>query len=426
MNYAEAIEYMYGLAPRGISLGLTRVNEALAQRGHPERACPAILVAGTNGKGSVSATLASVLQSAGYKVGLYTSPHLHRLVERFRIAGKAMAPREFARRVSALKPWLEDARTPKLTFFEACTVLAFEAFRDARCDIAVLEVGLGGRFDATNVVTPLVSVITRVAMDHADRLGPTLGHIAREKAGIIKPNVPVILGVREPVALRVMRARAARVRAPRFEIDRDFSAVRAGDGYRVNVRGKASSVPRFSLAGSYQADNLACALTTLSLLEERGFHISTQAVARGLRKVRWPGRLELLTGPPAVLLDAAHNPDACAALAAELERLRSAYGRVVLVFGVLGDKDHPEMLRLLRPQVDELVFTTPGSARALKASLLARRRRGHVVDDPWRAFVLARRLAGRRGLVVVAGSIFLMATVRAKLLELASDPPIAM
>jgi dihydrofolate synthase/folylpolyglutamate synthase len=214
VRYAEAIRYLYALAPQGMLLGLDRMRDALAQRGHPERAFESVLVAGTNGKGSVSAMVAAGLRSQGLRVGLYTSPHLHRLVERFLVDGRPVSQAEFARHVASLARWIEGKKAPPLTFFELCTLLAFEIFRARGCDVAVLEVGLGGRLDATNVVTPRLSVITHLAMDHADRLGPTLRDIAREKAGIIKKGVPVVTAARAPEALRVIGARAQRAPGP--------------------------------------------------------------------------------------------------------------------------------------------------------------------------------------------------------------------
>jgi dihydrofolate synthase/folylpolyglutamate synthase len=429
VRYSEAIGYLYGLSPRGVKVGLERMERALAQRGHPERRFRSIVVAGTNGKGSVSAMIASVLQQAGFKVGLYTSPHMHRLVERFRVNGRPLAERELAQRVGELVPWLERAGTPPLTFFEICTLLAFEAFRDHKVDFAVLEVGLGGRLDATNVVTPEVSVITRIALDHADRLGATLAAIAREKAGIARARVPLVTAASEPSALRVIRARARRVGAPLQVIGRDF-AVRAAqqraDAYDVRIGGRELLGLRVPLRGSYQADNLGCAVAALGCLQEAGVSIREQALRSGLRRVRWPGRLELIAGAPSVLLDAAHNPDACLALAEHLRGLRATYRRTVLLFGVLADKEHAEMLRILLPQVDAHLFATPPTPRALPARALASEWGGQAYDAPVRALARARRLAGRRGLVVAAGSIFLMAEVRARLLGLRSDPPIAM
>jgi dihydrofolate synthase/folylpolyglutamate synthase len=437
VKYPEATRYLYALAPRGVKLGLARMEEVLAQRGHPERTYPSIVVAGTNGKGSVSAMLASVLRASGLRVGLFTSPHLHRLVERFQIDGRPVSQREFARRVTELAPFLERTSTPPLTFFEVCTLLAFELFRDAGCEVAVLEVGLGGRLDSTNVVTPQVSVITRIAMDHADQLGSTLGQIAREKAGIIKPGVPVIVGVREPEALAVITRRARAAKAPLRRIDRDFSARREPAGFAVRLGERQLERLRLPLAGDYQRDNLACAVAALASLSERGFpgfrraprgaSLDLKALRRGLRRVRWPGRLELLPGSPAVLLDAAHNPDACEALVEHLRAIRPGYRKLVLLFGVLADKEYERMLELLLPAVEACVFATPGSARALPAERLGALFPGSVVvADPLRALARARKLAGARGLVVVAGSIFLMARVRASLLGKSSDPPIAL
>ncbi|MFT3923520.1 MAG: folylpolyglutamate synthase/dihydrofolate synthase family protein [Myxococcales bacterium] len=425
-DYTEATRYLYALAPRGVQLGLERMERALAQRGHPERAFRSLLVAGTNGKGSVAAMLAATLRASGLKVGLYTSPHLHRMVERFRVGGRPISERELARRVSALAPWLEHPDTPPLTFFEVCTLIAFELFRDQRCDVVVLEVGLGGRLDATNVVTPEVSVITCIAMDHADRLGSSIAKIAGEKAGIIKAKVPLVSAVRDPAALRVIRARARSKGAPLFQIGRDFEAQRGPRGYAVRVGDNELESVALPLAGDYQADNLACALAALDVLRRRGFALPEAALRRGLRAVRWPGRLELIAGAPSVLLDAAHNPDAARALADHLRSLRERYARVVLLFGVLADKDHQAMLELLLPQVDKVVFATPGTQRALPARELSARWGGLAVQDPLRALGRARRLAGKRGLVVAAGSIFLMSAVRAQLLNEPFDPPIAM
>jgi dihydrofolate synthase/folylpolyglutamate synthase len=426
MRYQQASRYLYALAPRGVLLGLDRMHEALAQRGHPERAYRTVLVAGTNGKGSVAAMLASVLRASGLKVGLYTSPHLHRLVERFQIDGRPVGEAELARRVTALAPWLEASSTPPLTFFEVCTLLAFEIFRDRRCDVVILEVGLGGRLDATNVVTPELSVITRIALDHADRLGPTLAHIAREKAGIVKRGVPVVSGVREPQALRVIKGRARRQGAPLWQIDHDFRAGASEGGRWVQVGPERHERLALPLRGAYQADNLACAVAALSVLRSRGFEISEAALRRGIKRVVWPGRLELLSGRPDVLLDAAHNPDACVALAQHLRELRAKYRRVVLLFGVMRDKAYEPMLDLLLPEVDEAVFATPDTPRALPAAELEKRVGGTAIDEPLRALRAARQRAGTRGLVVAAGSIFLMAAVRAKQLGLRNDPPIAM
>ncbi|HEX6240197.1 MAG TPA: folylpolyglutamate synthase/dihydrofolate synthase family protein [Polyangiales bacterium] len=426
MRYAVAIRYLYALEPRGMVLGLGPMRRALSLRGHPERAAAVIHVAGTNGKGSVSAMLASALRAAGLRVGLFTSPHLHRLVERFQIDGRPMAERELGRRVAELRAFLERPKTPQLTFFELCTLLAFEWFRDQRCDVVVLEVGIGGRLDCTNVVAPRVSVITSVALDHQDKLGRTLTQIAHEKAGIIKPGVPVISAVRGAAAASVIARRAARLRAPLRSIDRDFAAERGDAGSQFIRCGDETFRVRLQLRGDYQSDNVACATAALIALREQGFPLPDQAITRGLNRTRWPGRLELLPGAPALLCDAAHNPAACRELVRYLDQLEGDYTRRVLLFGVLRDKDYARMLGQLLPGFDAAVFVTPASARALPAEELARRFGGEACGTLEQGLRRAQKRAGKRGLLVAAGSIFVMSSVRALALGLREDPKIAL
>jgi dihydrofolate synthase/folylpolyglutamate synthase len=425
VRYEQAIEYLYALAPRGMSLGLRPIRRALALRGNPERGFLAVHVAGTNGKGSVSAMIASVLSASGLRVGLFTSPHLHRLGERFRIDGRPMPTRELARRTGDLCNFLEQAGTPKLTFFEVCTLLAFEWFRDARCDVAVIEAGIGGRLDSTNVVTPAVSVITSVALDHQDKLGTTLRAIAREKAGIIKAGVPVVTAVSDRGAASVIARRAARLAAPLVLASR--AEARPGRRLRhaVSWRERALSV-RIPLAGDYQAQNLGCAVAALAVLEKRGMPITEASLSRGLARVRWPGRLELLKGAPDVLCDAAHNPAAARALSDHVATLAAGYTRKVLLFGVLRDKDYEEMLALLMPHFDACVFATPASPRALLSTDLRARFGGAAFNSVDIALKHAQKRATPRGLVVAAGSIFLMSAVRALVLGLREDPKIAL
>jgi dihydrofolate synthase / folylpolyglutamate synthase len=425
VRYAAAIRYLYALEPRGMVLGLGTMRAVLAQRGNPERASAVVHVAGTNGKGSVSAMMASVLRAAGLRVGLFTSPHLHRLVERFQVNGRPMPERELGRRVAELRAFLEQPRMPQLTFFELCTLLAFEWFRDQRCDVVLLEVGIGGRLDCTNVVLPRVSVITSVALDHQDKLGRTLAAIAREKAGIIKPGVPVISGVRGATAVGVIARRAGRLRAPLWRIDQDFAAERSGDLQHVRCGDETFQV-RLGLRGDYQSDNVACAIAGLVALREQGFPLTRAAFSRGLRSTRWPGRLELLPGAPALLCDAAHNPAACRELARYLDQLQPDYTRRVLLFGVLRDKDYARMLRQLLPKFDAAVFVTPSSARALPAEALVRRFGGEACDSLDEGLRRARKHAGKRGLIVAAGSIFVMSSVRALVLGVREDPKIAL
>ena len=281
-RYREALAWLYGLESRGIKLGLERITEAAELRGRPERATRFVHVAGTNGKGSVATMVESVLRAAGYRTGQFASPHLQRYVERVRIDGRPMAERDAANRIEELRA---DSRLPPLSFFEYTTLLAFEAFRDARCDIVVLEVGLGGRLDSTNIVTPEVSVITNISLEHERILGDTLPKIAKEKAGVLKPGVPCIVGARGSGVRRAIGARAKSVGAPLRWIDRDFESRWDDRALSVRVGDQEWSGLRLGLRGDYQGDNAACALATLVELRERGFEASDAQVRTGIFRV---------------------------------------------------------------------------------------------------------------------------------------------
>jgi dihydrofolate synthase/folylpolyglutamate synthase len=432
MRYAEAIERLFALQTRGIRMGVSRMEAALELRGHPERGQRFVHVGGTNGKGSVSAMVAACLSQAGYRTGLFTSPHLHRFVERARIDGRPLRESEAAARISELLSAFEQKGAPETTFFELATLLALEAFRDHHCDVVVLEVGLGGRLDATNAVTPVVSVITRVALDHMRILGNSVSAIAREKAGIIKRGVPLVAGVRDPAARRVIAARARSVRAEVAWIDRDFSVVPGVRKNRFGVRVGDRTIAdlRIRLAGEHQRDNAACAVAALVRLRDQGFALPDAVLRRGLLRARWPGRLERVPGKPAFLFDAAHNLDGCQTLArylASAESWRpSRRGRRVLVFGSMADKQYGQMLRLLSPLVDSVIFSPPKIHRAASYAQLRRHAAGVRARDVADALSRARRAAGPTGEVVVAGSIFLVAEARARVLGLRSDPLIRM
>jgi dihydrofolate synthase/folylpolyglutamate synthase len=427
MRYARAIERLYALQSRGIRLGASRIAGALALRGHPERGQVFVHVGGTNGKGSVSAMVAACLSRAGYRTGLFTSPHLHRYVERVRIDGRPIGEAEAARRITELLACFERPGATETTFFELTTLLALEAFRDHRCDVVVLEVGLGGRLDATNAVTPAVSVITRVALDHTQILGDSVAAIAREKAGIAKPGVPLIVGARDRDARRVIARHAKRAGAPVSWIGRDFAAQpgeRAGR-FDVRVGERVVADLRLGLSGQHQLDNAACAVAALVSLEASGFAVGDAALRAGLSRVRWPGRLERVPGSPRFLFDAAHNLDGCEALAAFIGAERRP-ARRALVFGAMADKDYAGMLRVLSPLFDRVFFCVPELARAASAAQLGRHARGVRARSVADAVARAKKAVGPRGEVVVAGSIFVVAEARALVLGLRGDPQIRM
>ena len=421
-RYPEALRWLYGLESRGIKLGLDRIAEAAEVRGHPERALRYVHIAGTNGKGSVATMLESVLRAAGYRTGQFASPHLQRYVERVRIGGRPISEREAANRIEELRA---DTRLPPLSFFEYTTLLALESFRDALCDIVVLEVGLGGRLDSTNIVTPEASVITNISFEHERILGDTLAKIAREKAGVLKPGVPCIVGARGKNVRRAISARASAVGSPLRWIDRDFESTWTDRSLSVRVGDWEWTDLRLGLRGDYQGDNAACALATLVELGQRGFEVSNTHIRTGLKRAKWPGRLEWHDGHPAFLFDAAHNVTGCETLARYLDDLEFP-GRVVLLFGAMRDKDHRRMLAAFDGRVDRRIYTAPAIDRSERPERLAKLREGTVARSVRDAIARAKRAAGPNGLVVTAGSIFLVSEVRALVKNLRTDPPIPM
>ena len=414
VSLAHALSSLYARVPLGMRLGLDAMREACRETGHPERAFPVVHVAGTNGKGSVSAMVESVARASGKRTGLFTSPHLSRFAERIAIDGAPLDD-------TALAALLEDAlrRGAGLSFFETATLAAFLAFRDAHVDIAVIEVGLGGRLDATNVVeAPVAAAITRIAKDHTDRLGLTLVEIAREKAGIAKPGLDIVLG---PVSREVRGAIDAVARASggtTSAADDDAEAVAFG-----NSRG-ASQV---GLAGAHQRDNARVAYV---LGRRTGADVS--ACEEGVARVRWPARLETIDTPDGpVLLDAAHNPDGARALSEHVDSLGVPRERMALVFGVLADKAWTEMLDLLAGSIPQRFYVTrfhdsPAGRATVPAAVLAQRHNGHPNECVADAIARARAAIGGGGLVVVTGSILIVGEARSILLGLPRDPAVAM
>lgn len=314
MTYPSTVQFLYGLQQHGIKLGLDTIRALLGRVGDPHRRYPVVHIGGTNGKGSTAAMAASILQASGHRVGLYTSPHLIDFRERIRVNGEMIPESRVIDGVEILRA----ASVPDLspTFFEFTTALAFHYFAACQVDVVVLEVGLGGRFDATNVVEPLATAITTIGLDHEAYLGSTIEAIAMEKAGIIKPAVPVVLGrIGEP-ARRVIEARAATVGAPVFRLDRDFRCEGSSPA-DCRYTGFALQAEHLScpLQGQFQLDNLACSLALIELARERGVAVTETAVRAGLQQVAWEGRLEIVGQEPTVMVDGAHNPAAAAVLA---------------------------------------------------------------------------------------------------------------
>ena len=417
MTYEAAVYYLLSVGQelRGVKFDLANIRRLLEELGHPEQAWRAVQIAGTNGKGSAAAMLEAVLRSAGYRTGLYTSPHLVRVNERIQVAGEEIADPDFAAAsadvVAAVESLLARHELPAHpSFFESLTAIAFEHFRRASCEIAAVEVGMGGRLDATSALTPLLSIIMPVEFDHEPYLGHTLEQIAFEKAGIIKEGGVVVSAAQHPEAASVLE-RAARERGARL--------VYAQQNNLLQLNGQL----RLALPGRHQAANAAVVTTAIEELRRLGVEVSLAALAEGLATVRWPGRLEWIKGSPALLLDGAHNPAAARALGAYLrESLFSSdpgatARRLVLVFGSMRDKAVAEIADLLFPLAAAVVLTRPQQRRAatpqgiaeltshLNACVLER-------EEPGKALELARELAGPDGVVVVTGSLYLVGEIR--------------
>jgi dihydrofolate synthase/folylpolyglutamate synthase len=409
----------------GIRLGLARVRQVLAELGHPERRCPTVLVAGTNGKGSTAALLAAMAHAAGYRTGLYTSPHLEAVCERLRLNGRAIAPETLADLLDRVIVAAErssgasGASGAPPTYFEALTLAAFAWFAGERVELAVLEVGMGGRLDATNAGDPVLSLIAPIGLDHREHLGATLGAIAREKAGILRPGRPALAWIeeREPAAAvaDVAREMGADLRFASSEVELVAANPAGWSGQRVELatpeRGYQLDL---ALLGRHQARNLALAVRAAEALRDCGFaRLTADAVAAGSAACRWPGRLEAIDLPSGqrLVLDAAHNAHGAASLAGFLDQ---SGVRPDLVFGVFADKDWDDILGLLAPRVGSIVLTRPDYHRAKDPAELAQRLAGRaaVSVEPESATAVDRALASGAGTVLVCGSIYLLGEVR--------------
>ncbi|HLJ77391.1 MAG TPA: folylpolyglutamate synthase/dihydrofolate synthase family protein [Acidobacteriaceae bacterium] len=460
MSYTAALDSLHARAGElhvapGAPRRKFRIEEMqtlVAALGHPERRFPSILVAGTNGKGSTCATLASILQAAGIRTGLYTSPHLERVNERIRVNGEAIADDDFARHYfrvdDCANQLVADGKLPgPPSFFETLTALAFEAFAAAEVEIVVLEVGLGGRLDATNVVDPLLSVITDISLDHTEWLGDTITLIAREKAGILRRNGILITLPQHPEAnqaigevaaeLDVRGVNAAEYVPQSAAVQRSAFGEQSGEHRAPSAEGIESTLRnRYSLqvlgetiqvdsplAGEHQRRNIALAITAaVELRNHYGYKINAAQIAEGIRRTQWPGRLELfaIPGRARVLLDVAHNPAGAWTLRAALSALLSDEARAgspVLVFGCMKDKAFDEMAQILFPLFDRVIATPILSPRSVSADELLQAAakvgaRAEAAGDGQQALERALAKAPADALIVVAGSVYLVGEVR--------------
>ncbi len=428
MDYKGALEYILsftdferapGTVYSAANFDLRRMEELLGRLGNPHLGARSIQVAGTKGKGSTAAMIASALGAAAYKTGFYTSPHLHTFRERISINGEAIGAQEMADMVERLRPEVEAVNRRgaygELTTFEILTAIAFTYFKDKAVDFQVLEVGLGGRLDATNVVEPVVAVITSISFDHAEVLGSSLAQIAGEKAGIIKQGVAVVISPQRREAERVIEKACGEEGARLITVGRDITWEKLSADIRgqwLRVKGKAGSYELFiPLLGDHQLENAATAIAALEAL-----HIPAESIAQGLARVNWPGRLEVLRDEPIFLVDAAHNADSARRLREAIKQYFD-FGQLILIVGASGDKDIAGMARELAPISSLAIVTRSRHPRALEPSLLVEEFRGHgiraeVAESVAEAASCALALAEPRDLICATGSLFVAAEAR--------------
>lgn len=417
-SYEEVLSYLFGLERFGMVFGLENVLFILELLGNPQNKLRTIHVGGTNGKGSVTVLVSAMLEASGLKVGMYTSPHLISFTERIRVNGKMISEKEVVSLTQCIREKIEKREKGRFfTFFDFTTALAFEYFRRKGVDVAVVEVGLGGRLDSTNVITPMVSVITNVDYDHMDVLGNDIRSIAAEKAGIIKRGVPVVTGA-DNDALEVIEERARLLGSPVFVLGRDFSYHKLCDntfdyyGIRRTLKGL-----QIGLEGDHQLINASLALCTVELLEMEGIAIEEERLKLALKSTKWEGRLETLRQSPLTIADGAHNMAGVRSLIRYLRRFDGK--RKILVFGVLKDKEYEGMLKELAPFFDLIVLTRPKSERAVDPHLLKGvvREKAIVEEDLRGALHVAQQTANDDDVIIVTGSLYTVGEAKALMNE---------
>jgi len=435
MNYDAAVRYLLSLgrelaAPTqaaAAKFDLENITVLAERLGRPDRAYPSAHIAGTNGKGSTAAFLESILRHSGFRTGLNTSPHLERINERIRVNGDEISDHDFAETLTRIQSLIEELLAAgKLrahpTYFECVTAMAFEYFARAHVDFGVFEVGLGGRLDATNILTPAISVITRVDFDHENFLGHSLREIAAEKAGILKQGIPVVLAAQQPEAREIILARAKKLRCPVIETPLAFRVEeQAMENGCVRARiteitsgWSAKLAPQ--LAGRFQLQNAMNAVAAARTLSARGWRIPESAMEEGIAAAIWPGRLEKLQSRPDLYVDGAHNPGAARELAAFWEE-NFAGRKIFLLYGALRDKAVDEIAGVLFPRAAEVVFSEPRTSRAISAAQLSEIAAHHaphssVIAEAEQAFDYLLSKATPQDAVFVTGSLYLVGQLR--------------
>jgi len=425
MRANQTVEWLYGFQSQGIKLGLERISRLMADLGNPQEAFVVLHVGGTNGKGSVCHYLSSILMKGGYRVGTYLSPHIQRLEERFMIGDRCISMDELDELIEKVKPIVDDMIREGLTptFFEVCTALAFLYFKQQHVEYAVVEVGLGGRFDATTIVMPVLSIITNVTRDHHAILGDAIEQIAREKAGIIKPNIPVITAANGS-SLDVIKKIAKEVQAPVYDLSEDQWQRTGCDGLTQTFffQGRLQEYHvQTSMMGRHQGENIALAVFAVEELQMQGLYLTEQSILEGIQEMKNPGRMEIVGKHPLVVLDGAHN---VAGMTRLVETLLDdfTYERLIVILGILSDKDIKEMLPLLRPQADVIITTKSESPRAQDPAMLDEmlstlgfKGVRMITDTVGAAVHKAQEIARPGDLICITGSLFTVGEARTAL-----------
>ncbi len=417
MDYQQAWKFLDDLQFFKIKLGLDAMDKFLARLGNPHHDLKFIHIGGTNGKGSVAANLHSILGENGYKTGFYSSPHLSCVRERFRINQSYIPEDDFSEIATDIANILDKEQ---ITYFEFTTAMALLWFRKQNVDVAILEVGMGGRLDATNVVTPMVSAITNVSFDHQQYLGDTIIEIAKEKAGIIKDNIPVVSGLENSDVFEIINSKCLQKNSPHFHLGRDFSGQRTGPdtwNYR-GIKKNFSNLP-IKLKGDYQIGNSCMALAICELITEHGFLLTEGAIRAGLAKTSWPGRLEVIEKEQQTfLIDGAHNVAGVKALKRALST-EFDYDKLILVWAAMEDKDIAATLDIISPLAETIVFTAPKSERATNPGKLQeiyqqkeRKENSILAHDVEKAINTAINLSGENDLICIGGSLYLAGEAR--------------
>jgi dihydrofolate synthase / folylpolyglutamate synthase len=413
---SDTLAWLYSLEARGEIYKLERMERAMALLGDPHLRLTVVHIAGTKGKGSVAAMLDAMLRAAGYRCGLHTSPHLVRLNERIRINGAEIPSALMLDYIDKLRAIYERARLD-LTFFEFTVAMTFLYFAEAQVDLAVIETGLGGRLDSTNVVRPLLSVITPIGFDHMDRLGYTIPAIAAEKGGIIKVGIPVVIGARDPQARATLTAIATERNSPARLLDRDFSYRSYAPAHRIDYHGSTLDLHdvELGLAGPFQHENAAIALAAIESLRASGRQIDEPAIRRGLAEVRWPGRFDIVSRRPLVLLDGAHNELSIRVLLDAIAVELGPQVRPRLIFGCQADKQSDQMAALLRARIKDVTLTRAKPKRPAEPEdlmpLFSPFVPTRIVKDPLEAVERVMAEATPDEVILVAGSVYLVGEI---------------